>query len=129
MLNGFLSLGRWFFAIPFSLFGLIHYMKVSVLAQAVPNYMPAKEFWVYFTGTCLIAASVSMLLGKWDKLATTLLAVFLLLTVFLMHVPGAMANDGNSANALTSILKDISLAGGCLMYAKHYAQDKQTKFL
>ena len=33
----------------------------------------------YLTGVALIAASVSMLIGKMDKLATTLLGVMLLL--------------------------------------------------
>ena len=61
----------------------------------VPAYMPMKVFWVYFTGAGLIAAAVSMLLGRLDKLATTLLAVFLLLMVFLLHIPNAMANDSS----------------------------------
>jgi putative oxidoreductase len=125
-MDPFLSLGRWFFALPFSLFGLLHFMNADKMAQvAVPSYMPMKTFWVLLTGACLIAAAVSMLLGKFDKLATTLLAFFLLAMVFLLHVPAAMANDGNSAQALTSLLKDISLAGGAMMYAKHYAQDRR----
>jgi uncharacterized membrane protein YphA (DoxX/SURF4 family) len=86
-------------------------------------YMPFKEGWVFFTGTCLIAAAVSMILGKKDKLATTLLAVFLLIVVLLMHMPLAMSNTHESGAALINILKDISLAGGAMMYALHYAQD------
>ena len=101
-------------------------MDADKMAQyTVPSYMPMKVFWVYFTGVGLIAAAVSMLLGRLDKLATTLLAVFLLLMVFLLHIPNAMTNDSNSAFALSALLKDISLAGGAMMYAKHYAQDKK----
>lgn len=76
---------------------------------------------VYITGAGLIAASVSMVIGKFDKLASTLLAVFLLLMVFMMHMPGAMANN---PSAMSMLLKDLSLAGAAMMFAHHYASDK-----
>lgn len=124
-MNAFLSLGRWFFALPFSLFGLMHFMNAEKMAEfSVPAYMPGKVLWVYITGAGLIAAAVSMLIGKLDKLATTLLAIFLLLMVFMLHVPNAMNGDANAQMAMTSVLKDISLAGGAMMYARHYAHDK-----
>lgn len=123
-MNAFLSLGRWFFALPFSLFGLMHLLEGETMAQlVVPSYLPFKVFWVYFTGIGLIAAAISMLLGKLDKLATTLLAIFLLLMVFMLHIPNAMAGGEAARLALSTLLKDISLAGGAMMYAKHYAQD------
>jgi uncharacterized membrane protein YphA (DoxX/SURF4 family) len=89
----------------------------------VPSYLPFKVLWVYFTGIGLIAAAISMLLGKLDKLATTLLAIFLLLMVFMLHIPNAMGGGEAARLALSTLLKDISLAGGAMMYAKHYAQD------
>lgn len=122
-MNAFLSLGRWFFALPFALFGLLHYMNAEAMANMVPNIIPFREFWVYLTGTCLIAASLSMILGRKDKLATMLLAVFLILMVFLMHIPSAISNTQDSALALGTLLRDISLAGGAMMYSLHYAQD------
>jgi uncharacterized membrane protein YphA (DoxX/SURF4 family) len=123
-MNAFLSLGRWFFALPFSLFGLMHLLEGETMAQlVVPSYLPFKVLWVYFTGLGLIAAAISMLLGKLDKLATTLLAIFLLLMVFMLHIPNAMGGGEAARLALSTLLKDISLAGGAMMYAKHYAQD------
>jgi putative oxidoreductase len=123
-MNAFLSLGRWFFALPFSLFGLLHLLEGETMAQiSVPSYLPVKVFWVYFTGIGLIAAAISMLLGKLDKLATILLAIFLLFMVFLLHIPNAMAGGEAARLAMGALLKDISLAGGAMMYAKHYAQD------
>ena len=123
-MNAFLSLGRWFFALPFSLFGLMHLLEGETMAQlVVPSYLPFKVLWVYFTGIGLIAAAISMLLGKLDKLATTLLAIFLLLMVFMLHIPNAMGGGEAARLALSTLLKDISLAGGAMMYAKHYAQD------
>ncbi len=126
-MNAFLSLGRWFFAIPFAVFGLFHLMGGEAMADAVvPSYMPAKVVWVYFSGLGLIVASVAMLTGKYDKLAAVLLALFLLIMVLLIHVQVAMlsADPRLSQMGMSNLLKDLSLAGGALMYARHYATDR-----
>lgn len=123
-MNAFLSLGRWLFAIPFAIFGLFHFMNTEVMANmVVPAYMPAKAIWVYLSGAGLVAASVAMLIGKYDKLAAILLAVFLLLLVFMVHLPGAMRPE-TSASSMTMVLKDLALAGAALMFAKSYATDR-----
>ncbi len=126
-MNAFLSLGRWLFAIPFTLFGLLHFMNAEAMAaQVVPEYLPAKMVWVYLSGAGLIAAAVSMLTGKFDKLATILLAVFLILMVLLVHMPGAMhaQNELLKTVSMSNLMKDLSLAGGCMMYAKYLGQDR-----
>jgi putative oxidoreductase len=124
-MNAFLSLGRWFFALPFAIFGLLHYMNADMMAEvSIPAFMPVKILWVYLTGTALIAASVAMIIGKYDKLAAASLAIFLLLMVVLLHVPAAMSGGTGAQASMASLLKDISLAGGAMMYALHYAQDR-----
>jgi putative oxidoreductase len=124
-MNAFLSLGRWFFALPFAIFGLLHFMNADMMAElSIPPYMPAKTLWVYLTGTGLIAAAVAMIIGKYDKLAATFLAIFLVLMVILLHVPAAMSGGSGAQASMASLLKDISLAGGAMMYALHYAQDR-----
>lgn len=124
-MNAFLSLGRWLFAIPFAVFGLFHFMNAQPMADyVVPAYMPAKVIWVYLSGAGLIAATVSMLIGKYDKLATTLLAVFLLLLVVMVHLPGAMAGGPTAQTSVSMLLKDLSLAGAAMMYALNYAKDR-----
>lgn len=124
-MNAFLSLGRWLFAIPFAVFGLFHFMNAQAMADyVVPAYMPAKMIWVYLSGAGLIAATVSMLIGKYDKLATTLLAVFLLLLVVMVHLPGAMSGTEGAQASISMLLKDASLAGAAMMYALNYAKDR-----
>lgn len=124
-MNAFLSLGRWLFPLPFLVFGLFHFMNAQAMSDyVVPAYMPAKIIWVYLSGAGLIAAAVSMYLGKYDKLATTLLSVFLLLLVVMVHLPGAMAG-GEGAQASTSmLLKDLGLAAASMLYATHMAKDR-----
>jgi uncharacterized membrane protein len=124
-MNAFLSLGRWVFAIPFAIFGLFHFMNAQAMADfVVPAYMPAKSIWVYLSGAGLIAATVSMLVGKYDKLASTLLAVFLLLLVAMVHLPGAMSGTAQAQASMSMLLKDLALAGAAMMYALNYAKDR-----
>jgi uncharacterized membrane protein YphA (DoxX/SURF4 family) len=122
-MNAFLSLGRLIFPIPFLIFGLFHFMNAQGMADmVVPAYMPAKAIWVYLSGAGMIAAAISMYLGKYDKLATTLLAICLLLILLLVHLPGAM--DGKNQMAVPMLLKDLGLAAGCMLYATGFAKDR-----
>jgi len=108
------TLGRFLFAIPFAIFGLFHFMNASDMAAMVP--LPGGEIIVYVTGACLIAAAISIIIGKKDKLATFLLGVFLLLTTLTVHLPGVMA-DAMDPGPMTNVLKDLALAGAAWMYA------------
>ncbi len=108
------TLGRFLFAIPFAVFGLFHFMNANAMAEMVP--IPGGAIWVYVTGACLLAAAVSIIIGKKDKLATFLLGVFLLLTVLTVHLPGVMA-DSMDPGPMTNLLKDLALAGAAWMYA------------
>jgi putative oxidoreductase len=78
--------------------------------------IPGGVIWVYVTGAALLAAALSIIIGKKDKLATFLLGVFLLLTVFTIHLPGVMG-DANDPGPMTNLLKDFALAGAAWMYA------------
>lgn len=124
-MHAFLSLGRWLFAIPFAIFGLFHFMNAQAMVDTVvPPYMPVKVFWVYLSGAGLIAATVSMLIGKYDKLAATLLAIFLLLLVFMVDLPGAISGTERAQTFVAMLLKDLALAGASMMYALNYTRDR-----
>jgi len=94
----------------------------ALINYVVPAFMPAKAVWVYIGGVGLIAASLSMLIGRYDKLAATLLAIFFILIVAMVHVPAVLKTHESSA--MFGLLKDISLAGAAMMYALHYAKDR-----
>jgi len=112
------GLGKWLFAIPLLAFGTFHFMNAEQMAGMVP--FPPQTIWVYVTGIALIAAAVSMFIGKYDKLAAILLALMLILFVILIHIPGAADGD---PSATTMVLKDTAMAGGALMYAHGLARD------
>lgn len=123
-MNAYLSLGRWLFAIPLAVFGLIHFMNASQMAAKVPDYLPVPMAWALLAGTGLLAAAVAILLGKYDKLAATLLSVELLLFVMLVDFPAIMAGAGANTVALEDLLKGLSLSGGAMLYATYIAKDR-----
>jgi len=123
-MNAFLSLGRWLFPVPFAVFGLFHFMNAQGMTGIVPGYMPAPIVWVYLTGAALIACAISMYIGKYDKLAATLLAVFMLILVLTVHLPGAMAGTEMSQMSISMLLKDLGLAAGAMIYAQYVAKDR-----
>ncbi len=117
-MNALLGAGKYLFAIPFLIFGAFHFMNADAMAGMVP--LPGGAIWVYLTGVALIAAAVSIFMGKMDKLATFLLGVMLLIFVLALHLKGAMAGDQTSTSML---LKDMAMAGGAWIYAAYAAKD------
>jgi uncharacterized membrane protein YphA (DoxX/SURF4 family) len=116
-----LKLGKYLFALPFAMFGIMHFTN----AESMAGYAPfGGVFMVYFTGLALIAAVVSILIGKMDKLASFLLGVFLILTALLVHAKGLGSEDEmQKAIAMTGMLKDLMLAGAAWLYAAYIAKD------
>ncbi len=115
-MNAVLNLGKYLFALPFLVFGVLHFMGAEDMAAFTPGGKPV----VYFTGVALIAAAVSFLIGKLDKLAAVLLALFLLLTATVVHLQNLMAGD---QMAMSNLLKDLALCGAALLYAQSHAKD------
>ena len=108
LMNGIIGLGKYFFAIPMGIFGIMHF----VAADQMAGMAPGGKFMVYFTGLALVLAAVSIVIGKMDKLAAVLLAVMLLLFI-IPHAQGMAENEAEMFN----ILKNIAMAGGALLYA------------
>jgi putative oxidoreductase len=116
-MNTITGLGKYLFAIPFAVFGVLHFLNAEEMAPMAFG----STIIVYITGVCLIAASVSMLIGKKDKLAAILLALFLIGTAVLVHIK---AMSGGDEMAMGLALRDLALAGAALMYAHSIAQDR-----
>lgn len=110
-MNGIINLGKYLFALPMAIFGIMHFIAAKEMAAMAPF---GGEIMVYITGLALIAAAVSIIIGKMDKLAAVLLALMLLIFVLAIHLPNVMGGDQAS---MGMVLKDLALAGGALMYA------------
>ncbi len=117
-MNQVTSFGKFLFLIPFFFSGVTHLMGSTNLG-AVPDFIPGGIVWIYVTGIGMLAFVVSMMLGKFDKLAAVLLAVMLLIFAFAVQLP----QQGSNTMWIAAFLKDVGLAGGALMIADKYARD------
>ncbi|MCC6412200.1 MAG: hypothetical protein IT270_11105 [Saprospiraceae bacterium] len=125
-MNAFLSLGRWIFPLPFATIGLLHFMNSQTLADdAVPQYLPFKLAIVWIVGVALVAGAIAMWIGKYDKLASMLMALLLLLVIVMADIPDAMKGDAMSQIALSNMLKDFGLMAGAMMYGLYVAKDEK----
>ncbi len=59
----------------------------------MPGFLPFPYFWNYFTAACITLFIVSAVIGKYDKLAYTLMALYVILMALLVHVPRVMGNE------------------------------------
>lgn len=121
-MNKLTLLGKWFFILPFAIFGFLHFGPLEFSLPYVPIWLPFPAFWVYFVGVCFFAFTISAIIKKYDKLASVLLALCLFLFVILVHIPGAMSGDFKS---VIGAVRDLTMCGAALIYAGAVAQDNR----
>lgn len=116
-----LTAGRYLFPLSFLLYVGLHFGNPLVGASFVPSWLPSPLFWNYFTGVLILMFIISCLLGKYDKLATVLMALYVLLMIFIVHIPRAGTNE----NDMLNIFRNLMVIGALLVYAKYAAKDKR----
>jgi len=109
-------LGRLCYAVPLAVFAAEHFTATKFIATAVPSWMPAHVFWVYFVGTALMAAALSITVGPQSRLAATLLGIMFFHFVLLIHLPNVIAKPGDRI-AWAVALRDLSFSGGAWAFA------------
>lgn len=131
-----LNLGKYIFPLSFLLYAGLHLGKPDVGASFVPDYLPFPYFWIYFTLVCILLFIGSAVAGKYDKLAYTLMALYVVLMAVLVHLPRAMGHDLGTENMTADIMREkelemvnffrnIMLTGALLAFAKFVAKDKR----
>jgi uncharacterized membrane protein len=85
-------LGWAFVPASLTLFGAGHLFGAKFLVELVPAWMPARLFWVYFVGVALIAASASIVAGKYVHLSASLLGTMFFVFVLTIHLPTVVKN-------------------------------------
>jgi uncharacterized membrane protein len=115
-LDKMVTFGPLFFAIPMAVFGAQHFTAAHFVARMVPSWIPWHLFWIYFVGTALIAAALSIVTGKQAWLSAGLLGLMLFLFVVLMHIPTLLRKPFDRIQ-LAVVFRDLSFSGGALAYA------------
>ncbi|RPH32019.1 MAG: DoxX family protein [Bacteroidales bacterium] len=114
--------GRVLFALPFGIIGINHFIVSDFFNGMLTTFIPGGGFMILFTGACLIAASISIILKKYIKLSCLLLALLLLIFILTIHIPQLFEPD-KAQFAFMELLKDTALMGGALIIAGIYKED------
>ena len=128
-----LTAGKYIFPLSFLLYVGLHLGKPDVGASFVPDYIPFPYFWNYFTLVCILLFIVSTVIGKYDKLAYSLMALYVILMAVLVHLPRAMGHELGTEAMTTDIARErelemvnffrnIMVTGALLAFAKFVAK-------
>ncbi|MEZ5041900.1 MAG: hypothetical protein R2828_18535 [Saprospiraceae bacterium] len=131
-----LNIGKYLFPLSFLMYVGLHLGKPDVGASFVPNFLPFPYFWNYFTLVCIVLFIVSAIIRKFDKLAYSLMALYVLLMALLVHLPMAMGNNlpmemmgvdlaRTQELEMINVFRNIMITGALLGYAKYVATDKR----
>jgi hypothetical protein len=131
-----LNIGRYLFPLSFLMYVGLHAGKPEVGAAFVPDYLPFPLFWNYFTMVCILLFIISAVIGKYDRLAYTLMALYVLLMALLVHLPRAMGHElGSEMMAadlareqeleMVNFFRNIMVIGALLGFARFVAKDKR----
>ena len=118
--------GPLFYAAPVAAFGTEHFTVTEAIAPIMPAWIPWPRFWVYFVGTCFIAAALSLVTRIQARLAASLLALTFFLFVVLMDAPGC-ARDPRNRFALALALRELSFSGGALALAASLTEERRER--
>ncbi len=111
-----IRLGPVFFAVPLAVFGMQHFSATDTVILAVPHWMPGRLFWVYFVGSALVAACLSIVTGAKIRLSAMLVGIMLCLFVLLIYLPLDIRHPRDRF-IVASTLRDLSLSGGAFALA------------
>ncbi|AYN02023.1 hypothetical protein MQX03_00950 [Chryseobacterium aahli] len=71
--------------------GLAHFKFQKGMALMIPDFIPAKLFWVYFTGILEIAAGIGLMISSIREITAILMIIFYIL-VFVANVNSSKKN-------------------------------------
>lgn len=131
-----LNTGRYIFPLSFLLYVGLHLGKPDIGAGFVPDYIAFPYFWNYFTLVCILLFMVSAVISKYDKLAYCLMALYVILMAFLVHLPRAMGHEldttAMTANIerekeleMVNFFRNIMVTGALFAFAKFVSKDKR----
>ena len=72
-------IGRFSLALMLIATGIAHFTNTNEMIQMMPDFLPAKQELVYFTGVCELLAVVGLLWDKTAKLTAVMLIIFFIL--------------------------------------------------
>jgi uncharacterized membrane protein YphA (DoxX/SURF4 family) len=107
---------RIVFGISMVIFGWQHFMYAQFLVNLVQTWLPAHAFWIYFTGTAMMAAGAAIATGILARVAGISLGVMFALFFLTLHLPRVLAAIHNQ-DEITSMFVALAFSGISLVLA------------
>jgi uncharacterized membrane protein len=113
--NRLILWGTFLLALFFILCGWAHFEFYVFVKDLIPDYIPARGFWTYFSAVALIAGGLGLLFPLTRKWAALLSGIMILLWFFMLHIPRAVAMDVNGE--WMGVFESFSFSGICFVLA------------
>jgi uncharacterized membrane protein YphA (DoxX/SURF4 family) len=111
-----LIVGRILFALIFINSGFAHFaQREAMTGYAQFKKVPAAKLAVPLTGLMILLGGISIVIGFWMDLGALLLAIFLVLSAFMMHNFWTMDDATQKMNETVAFFKNLSMAGAALI--------------
>jgi uncharacterized membrane protein YphA (DoxX/SURF4 family) len=98
------------------IFGWQHFMYAQFLVGLVQKWLPAHSFWIYFTGTAMMAAGAAIATGILARVAGISLGIMFILFFLTLHLPRVAAAIHNQ-DEITSMFVALAFSGISLIFA------------
>lgn len=108
--------GRVIFGVSMVIFGWQHFLYAAFLATLIPAWLPGHLFWIYFTGTGMIAAGLAITFNVMGGIASYGLALMFGLWVLVLHGPRVLAQPHNG-DEIASLFVALAFCGASLIIA------------
>lgn len=108
---------KYLFAIALFIFGIQHFMYGQFILTLVPEWIPAKTFWLHLVKAGFILTAISIIVNYYTELALTLLGIMFLLWLFILHGSRVVAKPGTETE-WTSFFIAMVMNGICFMLAE-----------
>ena len=111
-LKKLIPLGAVFFPLTILNFGILHFLYAREAAGYIPAWVPDHLFWMYLTGSALIASSTAIILKIMPRLAAALLGTMIFIWVVILHIPKVIAAlHGDPGGEITSAFLALAYCG------------------
>ncbi|MEJ0032215.1 MAG: hypothetical protein WDO15_18395 [Bacteroidota bacterium] len=71
--------------------GFAHFKWADGVQYMVPEYIPFRLFWTYFTGMCLLAGGIGLMITGFRKWSAFMLGLMVFGWLLLLHIPEFIA--------------------------------------
>ncbi len=111
-----LVVGRILFALIFINSGIAHLTKLQAMTgYAQYKKVPAAKLSVIVTGLMLVIGGLYVALGVYADLGALLLAIFLIVSAFMMHNFWTIQDEQAKQGETINFFKNLALAGAALI--------------